>query len=96
LSVDYIVVVGVLIEYLERFDSHLLYMFMSLLFSKFVNLFLQYSYEIMSQVLRGQIQMVVYNYLSLSSSCSTSRRSNRISPCSSRACGGIENIMLDY
>ena len=85
---------GVLIEYLERFDSHLLYMFMSLLFSNSVSLSLQYSYEIMSQALRGQIQMVVYNYPSLSSSCSTSRRSNRISPCSSRACGGIGNIIL--
>ena len=40
--------------------------------------------------------MVVYNYASLSSSCSASRRSKIISPCSSQAYGGIGNIILDY
>lgn len=61
-----------------------------------MSLIRQYSYEIMSQVLRGQILMVVYNYASLYSSFSTSTRSKIISPCSSQACGGIRNIMLDY
>ena len=55
LSVDSIVVVCILVEYMEIFHFHLLYMFTSLLVSKSVSLCLQYSYEIMSQVLRGQI-----------------------------------------
>ena len=54
LSIYPIVVVCLLVEYLEIFHFHLLYMFTSLLFSNFVSLCLLYSYEIMSQVLKGQ------------------------------------------
>jgi len=51
LSVDSIVFVDLLVEYLEKFHSHLFYMIMSVLFSNSVSIFLQYSYDIMSQVL---------------------------------------------
>jgi len=40
--------------------------------------------------------MVVHNYASLSSSFSASGRSKTTYPCSSRVCGGIGNVMLDY
>ena len=54
LSIYPIVVVCLLVEYLEIFHFHLLYMFTSLLFPNFVSLCLLYCYEIMSQVLKGQ------------------------------------------
>jgi len=48
LSVYSTVVVGVLVEYLKIFRSHLLYMFMSMLLSNSMSLHMQYSYEILS------------------------------------------------
>ena len=48
LSVDSIVVVCLLVEYLEIFHFHLLYIFTSLLVSNSTSLCLQYSYESMS------------------------------------------------